>query len=70
MTSDGKLYGPQRFKDIVKERYIISSCCNTSYLDIGNITPLEREYLLSFIYDEQQKKLEYAQKLQAERDSN
>lgn len=54
-TSDGKPYAPQRFKEIVRERYLITKYCNTSYKDIDDITPLEREYLLEFIYDELQK---------------
>lgn len=58
MTSDGKPYGPQRFKDITKERYLISKYCNTSYKDLDNVTPTEREYLLEFIYDELQKEKE------------
>lgn len=58
LTSDGKPYGPQRFKDITKERYLISKYCNTSYKDLDNVTPTEREYLLEFIYDELQKEKE------------
>lgn len=49
LTKDGKPWGPERYKSIVKERYLISKNLNTSYNDVGNITPTEREYLLSFI---------------------
>lgn len=49
LTKDGKPWGPERYKSIVKERYLISKNLNTSYKDIGDITPLEREYLLQFI---------------------
>ena len=52
MTSDGKPYGPERYKTIVKEKYYISKNINTSYKDIGDITPTEREYLLQFIEDD------------------
>lgn len=52
MTKDGKPYGPWRYKQIVKECYLISKNCNTSYTDIMNITPLERDYLLNFVADE------------------
>lgn len=52
MTSDGKPYGPERYKTIVKERYYITKNINTSYKDIGDITPTEREYLLQFIEDD------------------
>lgn len=52
LTSDGKPYGPYRYKQIVKERYWISKNINTSYNDAGKLTPTEREYLLEFIADE------------------
>lgn len=52
MTKSGKPYGPHRFKEIVKERYLISKNMNTSYNEIGKITPLERDYLIEFISDE------------------
>ena len=55
LTNDGKPYGPERFKNIVQERYFISKKCNTSYLDVGYITPIERKYLLEFILDEIEK---------------
>lgn len=51
-TNDGRPYGPSRFKEIVKECYLISKNCNTSYSDLLGITPLERTYLLEFIADE------------------
>lgn len=56
MTSDGKPYAPTRFKEIVRERYLISKHTNTSYVDLGSITPLEREYLLLFIQEELEKR--------------
>lgn len=52
LTKDGKPYGPKRYKEIVKERYLISKNLNTSYNEIGQITPLERQYLMEFIADE------------------
>ena len=55
LTNDGKPYGPERFKNIVQERYFISKKCNTSYLDVGYITPIERKYILEFILDEIEK---------------
>lgn len=51
-TSDGKPFAPIRFKEIVKERYLISKHCNTSYKDLDEVSPTEREYLLEFIYEE------------------
>ena len=55
MTSDGKPFGPTRFKEISKERYLISKHTNTSYSDTNNITPLERQYILEFITDDLQR---------------
>jgi len=55
LTEDGQLYGPVRFKNIVKERYFISKKCNTSYIDVGYMTPLERKYVIEFILDEIEK---------------
>lgn len=61
MDKDGKPYPPQRYKQIVKERYLITKHTNTSYADTLNITPTERAYLLEFIIDDlklQQAKME------------
>jgi hypothetical protein len=58
LTSDGKPYSPHRFREIVKERYLISKYCNTSYKDLDNVTPTEREYLLGFIHEELKKEQE------------
>jgi len=52
LTKDGKPYGPYRFKEIVRERYLISKNINTSYNDVGQITPRERGYIIEFIADE------------------
>lgn len=49
LTSDELLYAPERFKQIVRERYEISKRINTSYNDLGKITPRERNLLLEFI---------------------
>ena len=53
-TSDGEPYGPVRYREIIKERYYISKYCNTSYSDVGNISPAERRELLDIITDELQ----------------
>ena len=49
MTEDGKPYGPERFKTIVKERWLIAKNCNTSYIDTGKLTPIERDYIMDFM---------------------
>lgn len=56
LTSDGKPYRAIKYRNIVQERYVIAKNCNTSYTDLGNITPIERQYLLEFILDDAQKK--------------
>ena len=66
LTSDGKLYAPLRFEQIIEERYQISKHINTSYKDLGEITPTERKYLLEFI----KRDLEHEQKLIQEKMNN
>lgn len=63
MTDEGKPYGPFRYKEIVKERYIISKYCNTSYTDLANVTPTERNYLLEFATEECDKAKEIAEEM-------
>lgn len=61
LTSDGKPYGPARYKRLVEECYFISKYTHTSYLDVLQMSPLEKDYIISFIQDEQkreQKQLE------------
>ena len=67
LTSDGKPYGPVRLKEIVKERYLISKHCHTSYSDLSEVTPLERKYLLEFITDELKKQKEMIDAQKAKR---
>ena len=55
MTEDGQPYGPARYKEIAHERYLISKHTNTSYSDTGNITPIERKYIIEFIVDDLQR---------------
>lgn len=69
MTEDGKPYGPSRYKEIARERYLISKHTNTSYEDTSNITPLERGYLLEFLVEDMQKQKDMYDKAQAEAES-
>lgn len=69
MTEDGKPYGPIRYKDITRERYIISKHTNTSYGDTQYITPLERQYLLEFITDDLERLQEMYDKARADAES-
>ena len=66
MTEDGKPFGPQRYKEIARERYLISKHTNTSYDDTSNITPLERGYLLEFLVEDLQRQKDMYDKAQAD----
>lgn len=60
-TSDGKPYGPQRYKEIVRECYIISKVLHTSYTDVLSMSPTEKNMILEFIKqdnDEMERALE------------
>ena len=63
LTSDGKPYGVERFKQIVEECYVISKKINTSYNDLMKITPLERTYLIQFIKRDLERENELRAKL-------
>ena len=69
-TKEGKPYGPIRYKEIVKERYLISKNMNTSYNEIGQITPIERKYIMEFIIDEIKKSNELVEKRKNEARKN
>ena len=69
MTEDGKPFGPTRYKEIAKERYLISKHTNTSYDDTSNITPLERTYLLEFLVEDMQRQKDLYDKSKAEIDA-
>ena len=66
LTKKGEPYGPKRYKEIVKERYVITKNTNTSYGDTGDITPLERQYLLSFIEEDLKRTKENLEKAKPE----
>ena len=69
MTEDGKPFGPSRYKEIARERYLISKHTNTSYDDTSNITPLERGYLLEFLVEDMQRQKDMYDKAQADAES-
>ena len=45
-------YSHTRLKELIKQNYMISKNCNTSYNDVLQLTPLERDYLIGFIIEE------------------
>lgn len=61
-TSQGNLYAPQRYKELVRERYLISKYTHTSYNDTAYITPLERKYIFDLISDELKRQQEAYEK--------
>ena len=66
-TKDGEPFAPVRYKEIVKECYLISKNINTSYNDLMDITPTERNYMLEFLLDEAKQREQMLQKKKAER---
>lgn len=60
----------QRYKDIVRERYIISKHTNTSYADTEHMAPIEREYMLEFIMEELQRQKELMDEAKAKAEAN
>ena len=49
LTSDGQPYGPIRYKELVRECYLISKNLNTSYTDVLRLSPREKDYIIEFI---------------------
>ena len=62
MTSDGRPYAPIRLAELVEERYQISKHLHTSYTEVGEMTPLERDYILKYIARDIQQENEMLQK--------
>ena len=60
----------QRYKDIVRERYLISKHTNTSYTDTEDMAPIEREYILEFIMEELQRQKELMDEAKAKAEAN
>lgn len=65
-TSDGKPYGPIKYKEIVKERWLIAKNSNIPYSDTEIMTPTERYYILEFIAEEVKKTNEAIEKKKQE----
>lgn len=67
---DGSPYGPWKFKEIVRECYLISKNTNTSYTDVLQMTPLERKFVIDLLVEETTKTREAIEKARAEREAN
>lgn len=67
MTSDGKPYGPQRYKQLVKNCYIVSKTLNTSYIDVRDkMTPSELNQIINLIIEDNEKYKEKMEKMKEE----
>jgi len=45
-------YGPYKYKELIKESYLISRHLHTSYIDALKLTPTERTSLLQLLREE------------------
>ena len=58
------------FENLVNERYLISKYSNTSYNELGEITPRERKLIVSYIENElklQKEAIEKQKQLKSQR---
>lgn len=67
LTSDGKPYGPDRYRTLTQERYIISKNANISYEDTGLMTPTERRMILQFMVEDSKRQKEAWENAQKQR---
>lgn len=67
LTEDGKPYGPKRYGEIAKECYLISKHTHTSYNEVLEISPMERQIILKNITDDLQKQSDQIKELEAKR---
>lgn len=58
-----------RYKRIVEELYVISHQIHTSYLDLLQITPREKDALLRMIEDESNRQREALERAKTEREA-
>jgi len=54
-------------QDLVKERYYITKFTHTSYLDLDEITHLERNAMLKFITEEKEQEQQQIQRIRNNR---
>jgi len=66
LSKDGKPYGPEHFKEIVKECWYISDNLHTSYTDVLDLSFQERFYLIELINEKQEKTQQAIEAKQAE----
>ena len=64
LTSDGKPYGPVRYKELVRECVFISKNTNITYAEVLKLTPTERLYIEDIIKAEQKEASKLAESMQ------
>ena len=69
LTSDGKPWAPQKFKQLVKDRYAIAKHLNASYLEVGELSVVEKMYLVEIINREEQETQEQLKRLKENREN-
>lgn len=52
LTKDGKPYGPTKFKELVRECYLVAKNCSIPYSDALRMSFTERRYMLEFLREE------------------
>ena len=68
--SNGEPYGPHHFKQLVKQLYIISKSCYTSYTDLLDITPAEKDILWACIDEENEARQQIIEKAKQKNSSS
>ena len=69
-TNDGQPYAPIRFRELVKECYLISKNMHTTYMDVLKMSSTERKYLIQFLVEEARQMNEMIQRRKAEAEAN
>ena len=62
LSSSGKPFAIEGMNDLVRDCYLVSKHCHTSYADVLELTPRERYMLLTLIAEDIQKKNEVEQR--------
>ena len=52
LTNDGQPYGPWKYRQLVKECYLIAKNSGIPYSDVLHMNPTERQDILDLISDE------------------
>ena len=67
LTSDGKPYGPERYRQLVQERYLIVKHGHISYDDTGKMTPTERSLIMRALLEDSRREKEQLEQVRNKR---